>query len=74
MKQHLLTKIHDRTAVVAVVGLAPFGLAQDMLRHGSGQGYVGLPLAVAFAEQVFPVTFAAALRQAQEGPQCRLWH
>jgi len=49
-------------------------LAQDMLRHGSGQGYVGLPLAVAFAEQVFPVTFAAALRQAQEGPQCRLWH
>jgi len=58
MKQHLLTKIHNRTAVVAVVGL----------------GYVGLPLAVAFAEQVFPVTFAAALRQAQEGPQCRLWH
>ena len=39
MKQHLLTKIHDRTAVVAVIGL----------------GYVGLPLAVAFAEKGFPV-------------------
>ncbi|MBM4460279.1 MAG: hypothetical protein FJ011_21355 [Chloroflexi bacterium] len=50
MKQQLLTKIHDRTATVAVVGL----------------GYVGLPLAVAFAEQGFPVTFDCA--------QCRLWH
>jgi len=49
MKYQLLTKIHDRTAVVGVIGLA--------LRHGSGQGYVGLPLAVAFAEQGFPVTF-----------------
>jgi len=39
MKQQLLTKIHDRTATVAVVGL----------------GYVGLPLAVAFAEKGFPV-------------------
>lgn len=39
LKQQLLTKIHDHTAVVAVVGL----------------GYVGLPLAVAFAERGFPV-------------------
>ncbi len=39
MKDQLLSKIHDHTAVVAVVGL----------------GYVGLPLAVAFAEKGFPV-------------------
>ncbi len=39
MKEQLLQKIQDRSAVVAVVGL----------------GYVGLPLAVAFAEQGFPV-------------------
>jgi len=39
MKDRLLSKIHDHTAVVAVVGL----------------GYVGLPLAVAFAEKGFPV-------------------
>jgi UDP-N-acetyl-D-mannosaminuronate dehydrogenase len=58
MKQQLLTKIHDRTATVAVVGLA--------LRLRSGQGYVGLPLAVAFAEQGFPVTFDYA--------RCRGWH
>jgi len=50
LKDQLLSKIHDHTAVVAVVGL----------------GYVGLPLAVAFAEQGFPVTFDCA--------QCRLWH
>ncbi len=34
MKNHLLSKLHDHTAAVAVIGL----------------GYVGLPLAVAFAE------------------------
>ncbi len=39
MKDQLLRKIQERKAVVAVVGL----------------GYVGLPLAVAFAEQGFPV-------------------
>ncbi|MCX6029716.1 MAG: nucleotide sugar dehydrogenase [Chloroflexi bacterium] len=39
MKDQLLSKIHGHTAVVAVVGL----------------GYVGLPLAVAFAERGFPV-------------------
>jgi UDP-N-acetyl-D-glucosamine dehydrogenase len=39
MDDHLLKKISDRTAVVSVIGL----------------GYVGLPLAVAFAEQGFPV-------------------
>jgi UDP-N-acetyl-D-glucosamine dehydrogenase len=39
MKDQLLAKIHDHTAVVAIVGL----------------GYVGLPLAVAFAERGFPV-------------------
>jgi UDP-N-acetyl-D-glucosamine dehydrogenase len=39
MKDQLLSKIHDRSAVVAVIGL----------------GYVGLPLAVAFAEQGFAV-------------------
>ena len=39
MKDQLLSKIQDHTAVVAVVGL----------------GYVGLPLAVAFAEKGFPV-------------------
>ena len=39
MKDQLLQKIQERKAVVAVVGL----------------GYVGLPLAVAFAEQGFPV-------------------
>jgi UDP-N-acetyl-D-mannosaminuronate dehydrogenase len=44
MKDQLLAKIHDHTAVVAVVGL----------------GYVGLLLVVAFAEKGFPVTFAAA--------------
>jgi UDP-N-acetyl-D-glucosamine dehydrogenase len=39
VKDQLLQKIQDREAVVAVVGL----------------GYVGLPLAVAFAERGFPV-------------------
>jgi UDP-N-acetyl-D-glucosamine dehydrogenase len=39
MKQHLLAKIEDHSAVIAVIGL----------------GYVGLPLAVAFAERGFPV-------------------
>jgi UDP-N-acetyl-D-glucosamine dehydrogenase len=39
MKDQLLQAIRERNAVVAVVGL----------------GYVGLPLAVAFAEQGFPV-------------------
>ncbi len=39
MKDQLLSRIYDRTAVVAVVGL----------------GYVGFPLAVAFAEKGFPV-------------------
>ncbi len=39
MKEQLLTRIHDHTATVAVIGL----------------GYVGLPLAVAFAEKGFPV-------------------
>ncbi|PKO20457.1 MAG: hypothetical protein CVU38_19980 [Chloroflexi bacterium HGW-Chloroflexi-1] len=39
MKDQLLAEIHDHTAVVAVVGL----------------GYVGLSLAVAFAEKGFPV-------------------
>ena len=34
MKRHLLTKIQNRTATIAVIGLAPFGLAQDMLRPG----------------------------------------
>jgi UDP-N-acetyl-D-glucosamine dehydrogenase len=38
-KSTLLTKIHDRTAVLAVIGL----------------GYVGLPLAVAFAQAGFRV-------------------
>ena len=38
MKHQLLTKIHDHSATVAVIGL----------------GYVGLPLAVAFAEKGFP--------------------
>ena len=39
MKQQLLTKIRNHTATVAIIGL----------------GYVGLPLAVAFAERGFPV-------------------
>jgi UDP-N-acetyl-D-glucosamine dehydrogenase len=39
IKEQLLTKINDHNAVVAIVGL----------------GYVGLPLAVAFAERGFPV-------------------
>jgi len=39
LKQQLLTKIREHTAVVAIVGL----------------GYVGLPLAVAFAEKGFPI-------------------
>lgn len=39
MKDQLLTKIKDRSATVAIIGL----------------GYVGLPLAVAFAEKGFPV-------------------
>ena len=39
MSDQLLTKISERSAVVAIVGL----------------GYVGLPLAVAFAERGFPV-------------------
>jgi UDP-N-acetyl-D-glucosamine dehydrogenase len=39
MKNHLLSRIHDHTAAVAVIGL----------------GYVGLPLAVAFAESGFQV-------------------
>jgi len=39
MKNQLLTKIHDHSATVAIIGL----------------GYVGLPLAVAFAESGFPV-------------------
>ena len=39
IKNQLLSKIHNHTAIVAVIGL----------------GYVGLPLAVAFAEKGFPV-------------------
>ena len=39
IKDQLLAKINDHNAVVAIVGL----------------GYVGLPLAVAFAEHGFPV-------------------
>ena len=39
VKDQLLAKISDRSAVIAIVGL----------------GYVGLPLAVAFAEHGFPV-------------------
>jgi UDP-N-acetyl-D-glucosamine dehydrogenase len=39
MDDQLLRKIQDRTAVVSIIGL----------------GYVGLPLAVAFAERGFPV-------------------
>jgi UDP-N-acetyl-D-glucosamine dehydrogenase len=39
LKSQLLSRIHDRSARVAVIGL----------------GYVGLPLAVAFAERGFPV-------------------
>ena len=39
MRDQLLTKVSERSAVVAIVGL----------------GYVGLPLAVAFAERGFPV-------------------
>jgi UDP-N-acetyl-D-glucosamine dehydrogenase len=39
MKEHLITKIEGHSAVIAVIGL----------------GYVGLPLAVAFAERGFPV-------------------
>ena len=39
MRELLLSKIHTRTATIAVIGL----------------GYVGLPLAVAFAEKGFPV-------------------
>ncbi len=39
MKDQLLAKMHDHTAVVAVVGL----------------GYVGWPRAVACAKQGFPV-------------------
>jgi UDP-N-acetyl-D-glucosamine dehydrogenase len=39
MKNQLLTKIHDHSATVAIIGL----------------GYVGLPLAVAFAESGFSV-------------------
>ena len=39
MKEQLLTKIQGHSAVIAVIGL----------------GYVGLPLAVAFAERGFPV-------------------
>jgi len=39
MNNQLLGKINDHTAVVSIIGL----------------GYVGLPLAVAFAERGFPV-------------------
>jgi len=39
MKEQLLNRIHDHTATIAIIGL----------------GYVGLPLAVAFAEKGFPV-------------------
>ena len=39
MKNQLLNKIHTHTAQIAIIGL----------------GYVGLPLAVAFAEAGFPV-------------------
>ena len=39
MKEHLITKIEEHSAVIAVIGL----------------GYVGLPLAIAFAERGFPV-------------------
>jgi UDP-N-acetyl-D-glucosamine dehydrogenase len=39
MQDQLLSRIKDRSAIVAVIGL----------------GYVGLPLGVAFAEKGFPV-------------------
>jgi len=47
LRELLLSKIDTRTANIAVIGLGP--------STGSGQGYVGLPLAVAFAEKGFPV-------------------
>ena len=46
MKDQLRAKIHNHTAVGAVIGLGYVGL---LLRHGSGQA-----LAVAFAERAFP--------------------
>ena len=58
LKDQLFSKIHDHTAVVAVVGL----------------GYVGLPLAVAFAEKGFPVTFVATQCRPFDTAQDRLWH
>lgn len=47
IKQSLLDKLNTHSATVAVIGLA--------LRLRSAQGYVGLPLTVAFAESGFPV-------------------
>ncbi len=44
MKNQLLHKIENHTAQVAIIGL----------------GYVGLPLAVAFAEAGFPLHSATA--------------
>jgi pyruvate/2-oxoglutarate dehydrogenase complex dihydrolipoamide dehydrogenase (E3) component len=46
MKDQLLSKINTHTARIAIIGL----------------GYVGLPLAVAFAEAGFPVSHSATLR------------
>jgi len=58
MKDPLRAKIHNHTAVGAVIGL----------------GYVGLPLAVAFAEKGFPVTFVATQCRPFDTAQDRLWH
>ena len=66
MKDQLRAKIHNHTAVVAVIGLGYVGLP---LRHGSGQA-----LAVAFAEKGFPVTFVATQCRPFDTAQDRLWH
>jgi pyruvate/2-oxoglutarate dehydrogenase complex dihydrolipoamide dehydrogenase (E3) component len=62
LRELLLSKIYTRTATVAAT-IAVIGL-----------GYVGLPLAVAFAEKGFPVTFVATQCRPFDCAQDRLWH
>ena len=58
MKDQLRAKIHNHTAVGAVIGL----------------GYVGQALAVACAEKGFPVAFVATQCRPFDTAQDRLWH
>jgi len=55
MKNQLLSKIENHTAQIAITSTKLSTSTSTKLSTSIGLGYVGLPLAVAFAEAGFPV-------------------